>query len=78
MNDGVCSSLTSLLHVSMENQAEVVLVLGKRAQLAKFVIKSAYRVVPMFPENRILLGLKWKGSVFVDTVLLAFDLPPKF
>ena len=67
VNDGIRSSLTSLSYVSVDNLAEVVLALGKGAQTAKLDIKSAFRVVPVFPEDRLLLGLKWEGRVFVDS-----------
>ncbi len=34
--------------------------------MAKIDIKSAYRNVPIHPDDRWLLGMMWKGSVFVD------------
>ena len=32
-------------------------------------MKSAYRNVPVHPDDRHLLGMEWKGDVFEDTVL---------
>ena len=43
--------------------------LGREAQLAKMDIKSAYRVVPVYPEDRLLLGVAWREQVYVDSVL---------
>ena len=32
-------------------------------------IESAYRIVPVQPGDRPLLGMRWKGEVFFDTRL---------
>ena len=32
-------------------------------------IKQAYRIIPVHPEDKILPGLNWNGSVFVDKTL---------
>ncbi len=32
-------------------------------------IKSAYRNVPVHPEDRVLLGMTWEGNLFVDAAL---------
>ena len=37
--------------------------------LSKLDIKNAYRTVPVHPEDRPLLGNKWQGKLFIDTVL---------
>ena len=42
---------------------------GVGSMLAKFDLKSAYRNVPVHPDDRHFLGMEWKGDVFVDTVL---------
>ena len=39
------------------------------ALLAKINIKSAFRIVPVHPEDRWLLGTRWEGKLFIDTVL---------
>ena len=69
VNDGIECSRASLSYVSVDHLAEVILTLGKGTQLAKLDIKSAYRVIPVFPGDRLLLGVTWKGNIFVDTVL---------
>ena len=43
--------------------------LASGALLAKFDGESAYRTVPVHPDDRWLLGMRWRGSVFVDKVL---------
>ena len=69
VNDGIQRSRASLSYVSVDHLAEVILTLGKGTQLAKLDIKSAYRVIPVFPGDHLLLGVTWKGNIFVDTVL---------
>ena len=39
------------------------------AQLAKVDIKSAYRVNPLHLEDRWMMGIRWDGGLFADTVL---------
>ena len=49
--------------------AQRVLSLGKGTLLAKVNLKSAYRMVPVHPEDRHLLGMEWQGKELVDTAL---------
>ncbi len=42
---------------------------GPGTQLAKADIQAAYRMVPVHPDDRQLLGMRWKGQLFVETVL---------
>ena len=42
---------------------------GRGTQLAKLDIKSAYRNVPIHPDDRWLLGMNWRRALFVDSVL---------
>ena len=41
----------------------------KGTLLAKCDIKHAYRNVPMHPQDRLLLGMQFKGQLYVDTTL---------
>ena len=43
--------------------------MGPGALLAKADIKLAYRLVPMHPDDRPLLGVEWKGACYVDAML---------
>lgn len=38
-------------------------------QLAKLDLESAYRMIPVHPQDRPLLGMKWKEETLVDTTL---------
>jgi hypothetical protein len=37
--------------------------------MAKIDIKSAYRTIPVHPDDRALLGMVWNGQLFIDTTL---------
>ena len=37
--------------------------------LAKLDLKEAYRMVPVHPQDRVLLGMHWKGETYVDAAL---------
>ena len=69
VNDGIRPELCSLSYVSVDDAARMATRAGQGALLAKVDIKSAYRLVPVHPEDRLLLGMAWDGAVFVDTVL---------
>ena len=69
VNDGIDHRLTSLQYVSMEDIVKKVRRLGRGAILAKVDLKEAYRMVPVHPQDRPLLGMEWEGQVYVDTAL---------
>ena len=37
--------------------------------MAKVDIKNAYRIIPVHPEDRALLGMQWEGALYVDAAL---------
>ena len=69
VNDGISKELSSLSYMSVDTVAEAAAKLGKGALLAKTDVKSAYRNVPVHPSDRLLLGMSWRGSVYVDKAL---------
>lgn len=68
-NDGIPDTCCSLTYTSVEEAAQSVLHLGRGTLMAKMDIRSAYRNVPVHPNDRWLMGLTWRNSVFIDTVL---------
>ena len=62
VNDGIDPTVCSLTYISMDTVAEKVAQLGQRTFLAKVDVKSAYRIVPVNPEDRMLLGVQWGGG----------------
>ena len=69
INDGVDSALCSLSYASVDDAVELALEAGRGALLAKLDVQSAYRNVPVHPEDQPLLGMEWRGDVFVDAAL---------
>jgi len=69
INDNIPSNLCSLKYVTVTQVASRAVSLGKGALLAKIDIKSAYRLIPIVPQDRVFLGLKWKEAIFVDGML---------
>ena len=69
VNDGIDPQLSTLSYVSVDDVAEAIVGLGRGALLAKVDVQSAYRVVPVHPEDRRLLGMRWQGRDFVDATL---------
>ena len=49
--------------------AKAVAALGPGSRLAKINIKSAYRIIPVHPDDRPLLGMQWEGALYVDAAL---------
>ena len=69
VNDGIDPALCSLAYLSVDLVMRRVRVAGQGALLAKFDLKSAYRNVPVHPNDRWLLGMLWDDQLFVDSVL---------
>ena len=69
VNDGISPDLCSLSYISVDDVAKIIAQLGPGTQLAKVDIKSAYRMVPIHPDDRHLLGMKWEEALYVDAAL---------
>ncbi len=69
VNDGISKPLYSLSYVSVNTAAEIVARTGRGSLLAKVDVKSAYRMLPIHPDDRWLLGMRWEGNLFVETAL---------
>ena len=69
VNDGINPDLCSLSYLTIDRLVEQMVKAGRGALMAKFDLKSAYRNVPVHPDDRWLLGMMWNGQLFVDTVL---------
>ncbi len=69
VNDGVDRTLSSVAYTSVDEVVRRVLLLGRGAEVAKADVRVAYRNVPVHPEDRWLLGMRWKDKVFVDGAL---------
>ena len=69
VNDGISRGMCSLSYLRVDDVAAKVVGMGTGALMAKFDLRSAYRNVPVHPDDRWLLGTEWEDQLFVDTVL---------
>ena len=69
INDGIPQELTSLTYVTVDMIANRIMSMGRGTLMAKLDIKSAFRIVPVHPTDRLLLGMQWRGLIYVDAVL---------
>ncbi len=69
VNDGLEPELCTMTYTSVDAAVARVLALGVGTYLAKFDIESAYRMVPVHPDDQPLLGMSWKGKVYFDKAL---------
>ena len=69
VNEGIEPILCSLTYLSIETVAHTVSLLGTGAIMAKIDIEVAYRLLPVHPQDRLLLVIEWNGEVFCDAML---------
>ena len=69
VNDAISPEQCSLQYVKVDDVVRKLLELGPAALMAKIDIKSAYRIVPVHPDDRYLLGMQWDDKVYVDRAL---------
>ena len=67
--DGICKELCSLSYVRVDDIVPVIQRLGQGTLLAKLDVQAAYRTVPVHLDDRHLLGMVWKGRIYIDTTL---------
>ena len=65
VNDNIDETLCSLSYISVEDEVQA----KGSSYLAKVVIQSTYRTIPVHPEDWNLLGMVWENSLFIDTAL---------
>ena len=69
INDGIDPERCAVKYASFDDAVQMVASVGKGALMAKADIQSAFRLLPVHPEDFQLLGMKVKGSFFVDKSL---------
>ena len=69
VNDGIDPALCSLSYTTVNDIAELVFKLGKSSLLAKVDIESAYRLIPVHPQDHPLQAMKWQGQIYIDPML---------
>ena len=69
VNDGIDGALCSLTYASVSDAVKILTPLGRGALMAKLDLHEAYRMVPVNPQDRSLLGMRWRGETFIDCTL---------
>ena len=69
VNDGIDPQWCSLRYATVDQAIAHILQLGGGALLAKVDAEHAYRNIPVHPEDRHVLGMVWRGRLYIDTTL---------
>lgn len=69
INASISKDDFSLQYVTIDNAIEGIKRLGQGCFLAKTDIESAFRLIPVHPDDYELLGMCWKGKYYYDKVL---------
>ena len=69
VNDGIPKDPFSLHYITVDDAIKALIELGPGALMAKFDVQAAYRNLAIHPDDRYLLGMKWKDGYYVDLVL---------
>ena len=65
VNDSIDLSLCSLSYTTVDDITDVAAQLGTGALLAKVDIESAYRLVPVHPQDHPLQAIQWDGRIYI-------------
>lgn len=66
VNDGIPKECTAVSYAGIQDAVSVIKELGRGCFLAKTDIKSAFRLLPVHPEDYMLLGFSWNGKLYHD------------
>ena len=69
VNDGIPKDVFSVQYVSVDDIIDGIMTCGRGTLIAKFDNESAYRIVPVHLDDRLLLGMQWRGHYFIDLAL---------
>ena len=65
VNTGISRELCSMAYVTNDDAVRKLVSVGKGALMSKIDIKSAFRLIPVHPANRHLLGMEWNGQFYI-------------
>ena len=69
INDFIPKDPYSLQYVRVDDAISILKCLGPGCFMAKTDLKSAFRLIPIHPDDWHLLGIYWKAQYFVDMYL---------
>ena len=69
VNDGISAFDSSVSYTKLSDAIVHIRSLGSRCFLAKSDIESAFRLLPVHPDDHHLLGMMWQGHYYYDLCL---------
>ena len=69
VNDGIKGDDFTLSYARVDDAIDFIMQEGRGTLLAKIDIRDAYRLIPVHPDDRPLLGMAWRSQFFVDLAL---------
>ena len=69
VNAGISDEAATVQYASIDDAITKIKMLGNSVHLAKSDILSAFRIIPVHPDDYELLGFRWNGKYFVDRCL---------
>ena len=58
-----------MVYSSVASAARMISSLGQGREMAKIDISNAFRIIPVHPDDRHLLGMKRNGKLYIDQQL---------
>ena len=69
INDGIPTEVASVEYTRFDAITEMVQKLGRDSFLVKLDIESAFRLIPLHPDDFSLMGMQHQGRYYVDKAL---------
>ena len=69
VNDFISRDDFSLSYITIDDAVKAIMEYGVGALLTKLDIRNAFRLIPVRPEDRPLLGICWEGLYYFESVL---------
>ena len=69
VNDGISSEHSTVSYCRVDDAIALIKSLGRGCFLAKTDIKSAFRIIPIRPQDYPLLGMTWQGKYYYDRAM---------
>ena len=70
VNDFIPKEISAVQYASIQDAIRLIKQLpSSQVFMVKVDIESAFRIIPVSPRDRPLLGFQWKGKFFMDAVL---------
>ena len=69
VNDLIPPEFCSVQYATVDDATQIIKRLGTGCALAKTDVRSAFRIIPVHPNDYQLLGMQWRGKYYVDRCL---------